>query len=287
MSLLYAVPVIGALAMAVGTILEKTILRVKNIGIKQYQTLGFLAIIITMLPFIWFFWRIDSQALTLGSIGILTLVIIFSIAANLFTFSSMKWEKVSNLEPAKILEPLFVIILAIIFSFIIDSKLYERNLNILIPAIIAGLALIFSHIKKHHLNFNKYFIFAIVGSFFFALELVTSRLILNFYSPMSFYFIRCLSIFIISLIVFRPNLGGINNKIKSHILITGAIWVLYRVMIYYGYLHLGIVFTTLTIMLGPIFIYLFAWKFLREKIEKRNIIAAGIIIASILYALLT
>ncbi|MBU0959618.1 MAG: DMT family transporter [Nanoarchaeota archaeon] len=287
MSFLYGVPIIGAVALATGTVLEKTILKVKNINVKQYQTLGFLAIIITMLPFVWFLWRIESQALTLGNLGILGAVVIFSIVANLFTFYSMKWEKVSNLEPAKILEPLFVIVLAIIFSFVLDSSLYERNLNILVPAIIAGLALVFSHIKKHHLNFNKYFIFAIFGSFFFALELVISRLILDFYSPISFYFIRCLSIFVISLIAFRPNLKGVSTKIKWQILIAGAIWVVYRVMIYYGYLHLGIAFTTLTIMLGPVFIYLFAWKFLREKIEMRNIIVAAIIVASILYALIT
>ena len=78
----------------------------------------------------------------------------------------MKWEKVTNLEPAKILEPLFVIILAIFFSFIIDAGLYERNLKVIIPALIAGVALIFSHIQKHHLKFNRYFIAAILGSFF-------------------------------------------------------------------------------------------------------------------------
>jgi len=70
------------------------------------------------------------------------------------------------------------------------------------------------------------------------------------------------------------------------VLVTGAIWVLYRIMIYYGYLEIGIIFTTLMVMLGPIFIYLLAWKFLKEKLDWRNIVASIIIILSVLYVLL-
>ena len=77
-----------------------------------------------------------------------------------------------------------------------------------------------------------------------------------------------------------------NLKLTIAILIIGIIWVVYRIIIYYGYLNLGVIFTTLMIMLGPILIYIFAWKFLKEKIKKRNIIAALIIIGCILYAVL-
>jgi len=286
MSWLYSVPILGAIALSTGTILEKIILRNKKVNIKLYQTAGFLAIVLAMIPFLWFFWKVDPLALNPRNIFIFLLVIGFSLLANLFTFYSMKWEKISNLEPAKILEPLFTIIFAIFFSFIFGEILYERNLNIIIPALIAGVALIFSHVKKHHLSFNKYFNAAVLGSIFFALELTISRLILDLYSPISFYFIRCSAIFLISFIAFRPNFKKLNTKLRWTVLGTGALWVLYRIMVYYGYLELGIIFTTLVIMLGPIFIYLFAWKFLKEKLEWRNIVAAGIIVASVLYAIL-
>ena len=198
----------------------------------------------------------------------------------------MKWEKVTNLEPAKILEPLFVILLAIIFSFFFDG-LYERNFNIIIPALIAASALVFSHIKKYHLEFNKYFVAAIFGSFFFALELVISRLILDYYSPVTFYFFRCLSILVLSILIFRPKINSTSGKVKWQILGVGAIWFVYRVAMYYGYIHLGVMATTLVILLGPIFVYLFAWKFLKEKLSWRNIVAALVIIGCILYATLS
>ncbi len=57
------------------------------------------------------------QLSTLTGIILFGLVIIFSIIANILVYYSVKGEKVSNLEPAKVLDPLFVIILAIVFSF--------------------------------------------------------------------------------------------------------------------------------------------------------------------------
>jgi drug/metabolite transporter (DMT)-like permease len=276
-------PILGAIALGGGTIFEREVLKKKGMDVKKYQTLEFLAIVIVMLPLLYFFWKINLQAFELKNVLIFAAVIITSIVANLFTFYSMKGEKVSNLEPAKMLEPLFTILLAIIFSFFVQG-IYENNAKIIIPALIAGLALILSHVKREHLQFNKYFLAAIVGSFFFALELIISRLILDLYSPVAFYFLRCAGILILSYIIFRPRLSNVENKIKLKMLLIGAIWVVYRVVTYYGYLKIGIISTTLILMLGPIFIYLFARIFLKEKINTRNIIASVIILACVLYA---
>lgn len=279
------IPIFGALALASGTILEKMILRRKTLDIRLYQVLSFLAIIAVMVPFIWFFWHVDSGALEVKNIIIFGIIILFSIIANILTFYSMKWEKVTNLEPARILEPLFVVLLAILFSFFAEG-MYDRNANIIIPALLSASALIFSHVKKHHLNFNKYFMAAIFGSLFFAMELVTTRLILEYYSSLTFYFIRCLSVFIISLAVFHPKLKGLDKKVKWQIFIVASIWVIYRIIIYYGYVNMGVIFTTLIIMIAPVFVYIFAWKFLKEKLDWKNIVAAIIIVGSVLYVLL-
>ncbi len=283
--MVFYLPIFGAVAMASGTMLEKIVLRKKKIDIRLYQVAVFLAIVLVMIPFIYFFWKLDPLALELKNIFIFSLVVFFSIIANLLVFYSLKWEKISNLEPARILEPLFVILLAVIFSFFV-SDLYERNLNITIPALIAAAALIFSHVKRHHLTFNKYFIAAIIGSFFFAVELVISRLILDFYNPLSFYFVRSSAILLISFLLFRPSLKKLNTKVRWQILATGALFVFYRIVIYYGYLNIGVIFTTLMIMLGPIFIYIFAKIFLKEKLEWRNVVAGIIIAASIAYVIL-
>jgi drug/metabolite transporter (DMT)-like permease len=183
-------------------------------------------------------------------------------------------------------EPVFTVLLVLLFSLFFSSKLYESNPRIIYPALIAGLAIIFSHIKKHHLSFNKYFMAATLGSFFFASELIISRLILDYYSPFSFYFIRCVSLLFVGLIVLNPKLSNLKKLDKSvyfGMLGLGIIWALYRVIVYWGYIHLGMVSTTLILMLSPIFIYLFAWKFLHEKPSWRNIVASIIIIICVIY----
>jgi len=283
---MFYIPFLGALALASGTILEKLTLKKKSMNIKLYQTAVFLAIVLAMLPFIYFFWKMDMQALQPINLLIFGIVILFSIIANLFVFYSLKWEKVTNIEPARVLEPLFVILLAVLFSYFLGGGLYDRNLGVIIPALIAGLALIFSHIKKHHLNFNKYFVAAIFGSLFFALELVISRIILGFYSPITFYFLRSSAIFLISLLIFKPKIHKIKLREGSKILITGIIWFVYRIVIYYGYLNYGVIFTTLMIMLGPVLVYVFAYTFLKERLHWKNIVAAAIILGAVLYTLI-
>jgi len=279
-------PIIGALALASLTIMEKIALKRKKLDQKTFQTFTFFAAVIVMIPLMFFFYRLDPLAFQTKNLLIFAGVIISAFLANICLFYAIKWEKISNIEPALIMEPLFTVLLAIIFSFFVEG-LYDRNMMVIIPAIIAGLALIFSHIRKHHLDFNKYFLAAMAGSFLFALELVTSRLILDFYTPISFYFFRCTFIFILSFLIFSPKLSEVKtNKLRWQMLLIGSLWVLFRVIVYYGYLALGVISTTLVIMLGPVFVYLFARIFLKEKLDKRNIIASIVIIACVLYVLL-
>jgi drug/metabolite transporter (DMT)-like permease len=281
--LLGAVSIVGSTILAGSTILQKTLLKKKEMDIKFYYILEFFFIVLSMLPFIFFFWRLDSQAFAPKNLFVFSLVILFSFIANVLTYYSMKWEKVTNIEPAKILEPIFVVLIAIVFSYIIDNGLFERNLNVIIPALIAGVALIFSHIKKHHLKFNKYFIAAVVGSFFFALELALSKIILDYYSPITFYFVRCSFLLVVSFLAFRPKFVKMETKVKWQAFAVGAGWALYRVIVYYGYQKLGVISTTLVLMLGPVLVYVFARKFLKEKLSWRNIVASIIILACVLY----
>lgn len=281
------IPFLGALSHAIGVTLERTILKKRKVHIKTYLVAVFLGVVLIMLPFIYFFWNIDSGAFELKNIIIFIIIILFSIIANLFFFYSLKWEKVTYTEPARMLEPLFIIIFALIFSFIVGTHLYQRNLDVVIPSLIAGITLVLTHLKKHHLTLNKYFISAILGSLFFALELVITKLILNFYDPITFYFIRALSVVIVSLVIFKPKFKKIEKRVKGEIFAVAFFWVIFRVSVYYGYIYLGVIFTTLIIMLGPIFIYILAWKFLKEKLNKRNLIAAIVILGCVIYTSLS
>jgi drug/metabolite transporter (DMT)-like permease len=79
----------------------------------------------------------------------------------------------------------------------------------------------------------------------------------------------------------------LDKKSSLIIFITGAIWVAYRVAVYFGYLEYGVIFTTLMIMLGPMFIYILANIFLKEKLNWKNIVSSALIIACVVYALMS
>jgi drug/metabolite transporter (DMT)-like permease len=276
------IPILGALAFATSSLFEKIILKNKKIKNSSLVVGFFLAAIIFMLPFVYFFSETNPLAWKINNLLILVAIVFFSIIANLFAFYSLKWEKLTQLEPVRLLEPLLIIIIAFIFFK------SERNVNVVIPAIIAGLALIFSHIKRHHFKFNKYLIAGTFGSFFYAIEMVLSKIILPYYNPLTLYFVRSLGVFLISLVIFRPNLvTEFSKKEKVIIGLVGICWVIFRVATYYGYLFFGVISTTLILMLAPIFVYLFAHKFLKEKTEWRNIVAAIVIVGCVLYGILS
>lgn len=308
---MYLILILGALAFSSSTLFEKIVLKNKNVKIQGYIVAVFLSTIIIMLPFLFFFGKIDSQAFSFKNLIILLLVVLFSIVANLFYFYAIKWEKITMLEPVLLLEPLFIVLLAFIFFK------SERNFFILIPSLIAALTLVASHLKKHHLQFNKFLVAGILSSLFFAVELLLSNLILDYYSPLSLYFVRGLFVFLFSFLiitksfeflfgfwenrkhrlqklrfkkwrlfsVFRPKfLKELNKKEKCLIFLTGGFWIIYRVVTYFGYSNWGVIFTTLILLLAPIFVYAFAFLFLKEKLTKRNVIAMIIILACVVYA---
>lgn len=279
-------PFLGAFLEGVGVTLQKKVLRKHKINTRNYIVYGFLAVVLVMLPFMYFYWEVKPEALDPFNVGIMGVIVVVSIIANLLCIYSLKREDVSEIEPIRLMQPLFTILLAFILSFFFAVYSNERNVSILILSIIASIALLFAHVEKHHLKFNKHALAAMLGSFLFAFELVISKLILTHYNTLTFYFIRSLLIFLIVWFMFHPKLNSIKNGTKWMIFAGGIIWVIYRLIIYYGYQTLGIVFTTMMFILAPIFIYLFAWMYLKEKITWKQISSSIIIVVCIIIAII-
>ncbi len=278
------IPILGALLEATGMLIEKKVIKKKNMNYKNYTVYGFLVICAVMIPFLFFFWSVKQEALQLQNILIFIAIIITALIANLLIFYSLKRESLCEFEPIRLTQPLFTILLAFFLSFFIPIYSNEKNPIIMVLAIVASITLIAAHIKKNHLAFDKYIIAAIVGSFLFSVELVLSKMILPFYSSWSFYFIRCLFILIIAWIIFHPSFKKIDRQTHYLTWIVSLIWVVYRVILYWGYESLGIIFTTILLILTPIFIFIFARIFLKEKINKRQLISAVIIILCVIAA---
>ncbi|MEK6859658.1 MAG: DMT family transporter [Nanoarchaeota archaeon] len=282
---MFYLPILGSLLEAVGMILEKKIIKKKSMNYKNYTVYGFLAIVIVIIPFLFFFWKLDSAAFQLKNLLIFLTVIIAALFANILIFYSLKRKNLCEFEPIRLTQPLFTILLAFVLSFFVSVYSNENNPSILILALIASLTLIIAHVKKHHLDFDRYIIAALGGSFLFAVELVISKMILPYYSSWTFYFLRCLGILIIAWIIFRPSFKKIDKQSHFFIWIVSFIWIFYRVILYWGYEQLGIVFTTILLILTPVFIFIFARFFLKEKATLRQIVSAVIIVLCVILAI--
>jgi len=286
----FTIPLLGAFSEGAGTVLEKKILMKRKLETRTYNTFSFMAIVILLIPLIFianhflptqFPTQINIEAFLPLNLLLLLGVIIVSIFANLFTFYALKWENMTELEPMRLMQPMFTIVLA----FFIFSTERQTQTSIIILSLVASFALVASHVKKHHFSFNKYAWAAILGSLFFSLELILSKEILNFYPPLVFYLFRCFGIFIFSLFIFKSNPKKIQKSTWPMIFGVAFVWIVYRVMLYSSYLSEGVITTTLLFILTPVFIYLFSWKYLKEQFKWRNLIASIIILICVAIAM--
>lgn len=272
-------PIFGAFLEAIGVIVEKKLLKHTRLDHRNYTVFGFLAIVVLMLPLLVFTWRADTAFLHLFPIMLFGFVIIAALVANLCTFYSLKRASIGDFEPLLLMQPLFTIALAVL---IYPS---ERNWIIVSLALVASVSLVLMHAQRHHLNFNRYLVAGVLGSLFFSLELVASKPLLSFFSPFSFYFLRCLFIFIVALALYRPSFRFLDKKLGIGIISVALMWISYRVIIYYGYGAYGVVYTTLLFILAPALMLLFAVIFFKEKISLRQVITNVIIILCIISAI--
>lgn len=280
------IPILGAFFEAAGVLLNKKLAVRKDVGYREYLIYGFLAIVMIALPFVYFTWYVNPLAKRNINVAILALIIVFSFFANYLTFFALKHKNLSKLESIRLTLPLFTILLTFLFSFFFSLYENERNYYILFFAFIASLALFFANFKKEHFYIDKYSIAALAGSFFFAVELTLSKSLLRFYDPLSFYFIRCFLIFLLSIMIFRSKLSGVGKGSIFLFLASGFFWVSYRVLLYYGYNIFGIIFTTTIFILTPVLVYIFSAVFLGEKISRKQVFSSVIIVLCIIGALI-
>src|SRR3990167_353106 len=98
-------PIIGAFLEATGMTIEKKTLKSKSINYKNYTVYSFLSIVLVMVPFIYFFWKLEPEAYLVKNIIIFLGVIAISVGANLMIFYSLKRENLSEIEPIRLMQP--------------------------------------------------------------------------------------------------------------------------------------------------------------------------------------
>lgn len=280
---------IAAFSKAIGMVLNKIALSYQKVGHRQFIIILFLLLFLLCLPLYPFLGRVSPLAFSLPYLIILFAVAISASIYNVLYYHGIEKEKLVQAELIIMLTPLSTIILASIF---LET---ERNLSVFICGIISSLALFFSHFQHHHLKFNFYEKELLLYLFIYPIESILIKHLLYLYSPLALYTFRTFLVFFIlclwylmigPMLKLEPKINFSKWDLKNYSLCTliAILGLIDMVLVYYAYQQIGIVFTTIVLTLAPILTYIFASVILKERIKKRIILAASVILICIVYA---
>jgi len=272
---------IAAIGYAGGIVVDKIILSRYRIPVKRFVPLLFI-------------WLATITAFLLPKFGVvdwsvfgttkylLLFLAMFAVAItwNSFYYRGIQNEEIHEFELVMLLSPLVTIVLSEIF---LPS---ERNIELFIAGAVASIALILSRFKHHHLQITKNTSIIFIAMFFMSAESIIIKMLLDVFSPVALYFIRTAIMAVIFLIIWRPKLLSVPARCFAYTIISAVFGVIQMVLKFYGFAKLGVVETTIILVLGPFLVYFFSAFYFKENLKKRDIIAALIVIASVLYVTL-
>jgi len=240
--------------------------------------LAFFILIIFFVPFLEH--SIKSAALDTIPLILFISMIVMAAVRNMLYYYSIQQESLCEIEPFIVFVPLVTILMA--------GAVYPDERShpvILLLAVIASCALVFSHIRKKHLVFDKALIpmFAVVV-LSAAENVITKELLVNF-SPIALYTVRSFFIALLLIFTVRPRFKELTRRDLKNLFLISFLWVFTMIFYYYAYQKVGVVYTELINTLSPVLIVMGSYLFLKDRtVTKRNIVALAIIIICVIVA---
>lgn len=200
-----------------------------------------------------------------------------AITWNSFYYRGIQDSEIHEFELIMMLSPLVTIILSEIFLPT------ERNLELFIAGAVASLALITSRFRRRHLQITRNSGIIVTAMILMSAESIIIKLLLDVFSPAALYFIRTAIMLVVFLTLWRPKLLSMPAKCFAFTIISAVFGVVQMVLKFYGFVHLGVVETTIILVLGPFLVYFFSAFYFKENLKFRDIVAAIIVITTVIY----
>lgn len=263
-------------------VVDKIILGRRKVSLEVFLPVGFLFIFLFALTLAPFLGGVDWQVATLtNSLFLLFLMIVVAVAWNALFYQSIQREKLHNHELIMMLGPIVTIVLAAIF--------YPQDFDstVFYLAVVASLALIFAKGQKEHFFVDKTSYNTFLGVILMSTESIIIRELLYSYTPVALYAIRTFFIAAFFFLYYKPKINQLGNTAVGLIALSSFLGLIQMVGRFYAFDELGIIYTTLITILGPVIVFLASWEILHEKIRPRVIFAALIILACVVIATAT
>jgi drug/metabolite transporter (DMT)-like permease len=273
-------PIFAAVLQAGSFTLDKVVLSIRRVSFKTYMGVSFpLIFIITLIIFLIFRPPLSSDLLSGNLLWLLLASIGMTITTNLMFYRALDDDGLGEIQTFDLLHNIPIII----FASIIFTD--ERHYTVIIPALIASLAVIWSHWEHHHLKIAKktapYLIWTLIAAPFGA---SISKTLLDSWNPISLELVRSGALaIIIGPLFFRfaqkIPLKGFLILLGTNVLTTVA-WILF----YFSYQRSGIVYTILIFSIQPLLVYFASLLILKEKLHWKKVAAFAVVLISIIFA---
>lgn len=268
-----ALPFLVAIADALNLIFSKFFLRrFGRLSYKEFNWIAFLGIttvlVVLAIMFDLFPSRSQLQSHLLPIIGLGSL----GALGNILFFKGLERERVGNIEPFVIFNPLAATLIASIFFP------EERNIFIYGAIILAGAILGWANFKGTKLNLSPS-LYGIMGYWVvYGLEVALVNHLIDFFHPVTLYLIRCLIIFVTLTLVSKPDFRIIRPVHLPFAFVLGGLAVLAVTMLYTAIRVLGVAPSLFVLVISPMLVYWFSGSVLKERWNPRNVIASVLVL---------
>lgn len=270
--------IIASLGYAGGVVADKFILSKYRVPVMRFIPLLFIWLAIITAVFLPRWGSFDLATLeNWRYIALFIAMIVTAVVWNILYYQGIQKEDLHEFELIMLLSPLVTIIFATIF---LKS---ERSWGIFIPGIIAASALLATRYRRHHMAITKTAWRTIIAMALFSFESILIKELLGAFSPVALYFVRTAVIAIVFTVLYRPKLLAMPRNAFALVILSAIFGVVQMVLKFYGFSNLGVVETTMILVLGPFLVYIASSAFFKEHYHKRDILAAAVVVLCILY----
>lgn len=261
---------------ASGSTMEKVVLSIKGIKPMTYMSVAYMILLAT--DIVVFLVMGIALPKYLSPTGILFLIAVgLGLFTNLLYYRAVKGDDLTQVTQFSLLYNIPLIFLASIFFPEQSSAL------LIVLALVAAFTVIWSqweggfHIKKTTMTF---FIWTLIG---IPMISIIQTAIVEEWNPVALAISSDALIVLILLPTFIKSrkAGGLPKKAIPKIVISQILISLSFIIYLFGYANLGLLYTSLLIMLQPLLVYIFSVMFLKEKLIKKRVVAFIVVLLCI------
>lgn len=265
-----------------GDVANKIILGRMKLGAKNYLPLIFLFLTLISLIFLPINYYFSHDALSTWNIIVFVIMLVSAAIWNVLLAKSLETEPLHEFEVIILMSPFITVVLAAIFF---PS---ERNIVTFLAGLISSAVLVISRFSRDHFVVSQTAKRTLLAVAFVAIESVCVKYLLNFYSPALLYFLRVLILTVSFLLIYRPDFTLLESAKNFNILlVTALLGTGTMILRYYAYESIGVVLTTIILLLAPLITYIASYYYFGEKKNfHKDLICAVVIVACIILSLI-